>query len=227
MNSENLQKQFKKLSENNQLSHAYLFFGEDGGNHSRKFSFSVSFANFLENKKFEESTGLLKETLIISPDEEKNSIGIDKIRDLKFFLWQKPLFSARRIAIIQGAENMTPEAQNAALKIVEEPPESALIIFIAPSGESLLPALGSRLQKVYFSSGEEKPRAKTAQLSVDKLLAGDDLSDVQIDEFFRQLISKLGKDPVKNTDELKEVLGRLTAIKQFNVNKRLQLKTLK
>jgi DNA polymerase III delta prime subunit len=222
-NHEKLKVDFKKLANEGKLSHAYLFFGEN--NNSEKLAFANSLANFLENGVFGESDKLLRETLVISPDE-KGTIGIDCVRNLKFFLWQKPSVCAKRIAIIQGAENMTPEAQNAALKIVEEPPEAALIIFIALSGENLLPALNSRLQKIYFSSGAEKQEPKI-KITVDQLLNEDVIGDNQLDDFFKQLILKLGKDPIKNLEQLKEVLNRLVAIKQYNTNKKLQLKTLK
>jgi len=46
---EKLQKNFKKLADVDKLSHAYLFFGEAG---EEKFIFSLSLANYLENKEF-------------------------------------------------------------------------------------------------------------------------------------------------------------------------------
>lgn len=233
---ENLIDDFKRLVENNRLSHAYLFFGGDDKNHQEKFLFAQSLANFLENGTFNEPPRLLQEILIISPDE-KGTIGIDSIRDLKYFLWQKPTNSTRRVAVIKEAENLTPEAQNAALKIVEEPPESALIIFISNIEDNLFPALTSRLQKIYFPQNadlcgstrilEAGERGKNANNYGD--LRGyieEIIENNQVDQFFESLINDLRKDPVKNSKQLKETLSRLTLMKQFNTNKRLQLKAL-
>ncbi len=214
---------FKKLVTNDNLSHAYLFFGGDDKNYQEKFLFAQSLANFLENGIFNEPHRLLQEILIISPDE-KGTIGIDSVRNLKYFLWQKPTNSTRRVAVIKEAENLTPEAQNAALKIVEEPPESALIIFISNIEDNLFPALTSRLQKIYFSRPDVNriaPIKAGSAEPIEKIIENN-----QVDDFLKSLINDLRKDVVKNSEHLKEVLNRLVLMKQFNINKKLQLKAL-
>jgi len=229
---------FKRLAQNDGLSHAYLFFGGDKKTHQEKFVFSLSLANFLEKEIFEKPEEILNETLIIFPDE-KGTIGIDSVRALKYFLWQKPVNSTRRVAIIKEAENLTDEAQNAALKIVEEPPEFGLIIFIAKTAEDLFPTLASRTQKVYFASktriNTDKERINTDnQYKSDKISINPRLkspresvlSEVEVDQIFEDLISDLKKDPIKNSRKLKEVLIRLTLMKQFNTNKKLQWRSL-
>ena len=244
---ENLIKDFKGLIENRRLSHAYLFFGGDERNRQEKFVFAQSLANFLENGIFEEPVKLLRETLIILLNdsvqpEKKRTIGIDEIRFLKYFLWQKPTNSIRRVTIIKEAEILTPEAQHAALKIVEEPPESALIIFIANSEDSLFPTLNSRLQKIYFPQTRnyaennaepggqytgnlrETPKYPAKAGTTGQVDAK--LSDVEVDQFFENLINNFRKESIKNSQQLKEILKRLTLIKQFNTNKRLQLRAL-
>ena len=150
---ENLVNLFKKLVDNNKLSHAYLFFGDP---EIGKFLFAHSLANYLEKGPlagrqgvFEKPTAILEELLIISPNE-KGIISINEVRNLPHFLYQKPVFSKKRIVIINDSENMTSEAQNAVLKIVEDSPEMALIIFISKTEDLLLPSLLSRLQKIYF-----------------------------------------------------------------------------
>ncbi len=215
-NNKQLVDNFKRLAAKNKLSHAYLFYG---GNQQEKIIFAQSLANFLENKNFEEPTRLLKETLIIEPDE-KGTIGIDIIRSLKYFLWQKPTSSSLRIAIIKEVENLTSQAQNAALKIVEEPPESALIIFISKNIEDLLPVLTSRLQKIHF------PETAMRKTRISANAANNTNNDIDIDYFFENLIGDFKKDPIKNSQRLKEALRRLVLVKQFNVNKRLQLKAI-
>jgi DNA polymerase III gamma/tau subunit len=208
-------KLLKKLADSGKLSHAYLFFG---GNREEKIVFAQSLANS-------------EETLIIEPDE-KGTIGIDIIRSLKYFLWQKPArppcFATRsgqansklRTVIIKEAENLTNQAQNAALKIVEEPPESALIIFIVKNVENLLPTLTSRLQKIHF------PEIEMRKMSIQTNDTNSINNDIDIDYFFKNLIGDLKKDPIKNSQRLKEILKRLVLIKQFNVNKRLQIKAI-
>lgn len=150
---DNLIKIFKRLANNDKLSHAYLFFGEA---QIGKFLFALSLVNYLEEKKFQiEQSISLKEALIIAADEN-GTIGIDAAKSAIDFLAKKPVFSKKRIVIIRDAENLTLHAQNAILKIIEEPPQEALIILIAENGDFLLPALISRLQKIYFQRVEKK-----------------------------------------------------------------------
>lgn len=162
-----LVKSFRNLVEADKLSHGYIFFGSDGVG---KKTFALSLANFLENKKFDpirgketlralaasngagfESEKILSDLFLVEPNEKK-TIGIDAIRKLKNFLSQKPNLSLRRTAIIDEAEFMTTEAQNALLKIAEEPPASSLLILIVREPEIFAATLGSRLQKIYFST---------------------------------------------------------------------------
>ncbi len=143
---EKLVSDFKELAGKKALAHGYLFFGQP---RVGKKLFAASLANFLENGEFSEPK-VLTEFLLIEPDEE-GTIGIDRMRHLRNFLWQKPATSPRRTAVINDSEAMTSEAQNAILKIAEEPPESSLLIIIASDYERLWPTLQSRLQKIYFA----------------------------------------------------------------------------
>ncbi|MBI4086003.1 MAG: hypothetical protein HY433_02020 [Candidatus Liptonbacteria bacterium] len=143
---EQLVEDFKGLAERNELSHGYLFCGPA---RAGKKLFALSFANFLETGDFEESN-MLRDSLLLEPNEE-GTVGIDEIRRIRNFLWQKPVVSKKRTVVINDVEAMTVEAQNALLKVAEEPPESSLLILVARDPEKLLPTLQSRLQKIYFS----------------------------------------------------------------------------
>lgn len=147
--------EFKRLAADNSLAQTYLFFGDRGVG---KFLFAKSLANYLENGIFEEPKGDLRESLIVDFSQTKEnplegnleSVGIETIRQIESFLFQKPVASRYRVAIIRDAEWLTLPAQNALLKIVEEPPSSALIIAIVQDFSVFLPTLASRFLKVYF-----------------------------------------------------------------------------
>ena len=155
---DNFRKLFEKLIEEKRLSHSYIFFGE---REIGKYSFAVSLASFIEKGKFEKPEfrqdgfpkQLLQETLILRP--EGGSLGIDDIRQAKRFLAQRPIYTDKRILIVDNAELLTPEAQNSLLKIAEEPPGTSLMILIAENVDIFLPTLSSRFQKLHF------PRLKT------------------------------------------------------------------
>ncbi|MBL7158901.1 hypothetical protein ISS85_00285 [Candidatus Microgenomates bacterium] len=81
------------------------------------------------------------DTLIVNGE---NSIGIDKVRDLEKWASRKPHSSQYKKAIIHEAEKLTYSAQNALLKILEEPPANTLIVLTAPQETSLLSTIISR-----------------------------------------------------------------------------------
>ncbi|MBI5147940.1 MAG: hypothetical protein HZA37_02205 [Parcubacteria group bacterium] len=263
---ENLIKHFKNLAERSALSHGYLFFGES---RVGKTTVASALANFLENGRFENPDGPLADFLSVSPDEN-GVIGIDAARMIKEFLWRRPFKSTKRFVSVSDASAMTSQAQNALLKISEEPPAHALIVIISPNAELLAPTLVSRLQKFYFSRISDAQivglakslgcDAKTAEQTAKKaagrpglavnLIAGDPLwleaeslakdflkiaarrpliasrlaeDEKLLDRFAEILLIYLRQNAVANLELTRSFLNRFSLIKQFNVNKRLQL----
>lgn len=82
----------------------------------------------------------------------KKTIGVDEARDLSADALKKPYESPRKVYIIPDGENLTVEAQNALLKILEEPPEYAVFIIIIPASSMLLQTIISRSAVVSFNA---------------------------------------------------------------------------
>lgn len=77
--------------------------------------------------------------------EKPNTISVDDIRaQVNNDVAIKPYSSKYKIYIINEAEKMTVQAQNAILKTLEEPPEYAVIILLVSNVNSLLPTILSR-----------------------------------------------------------------------------------
>ncbi|HSX27344.1 MAG TPA: hypothetical protein VLG25_01030 [Patescibacteria group bacterium] len=81
---------------------------------------------------------------------QANSIGIDDIRELKRSSRLKTTGKAkiRRVILVENAEQMTDEAQNAFLKLLEEPPEDTVILLTENGESQLRDTVYSRLQRV-------------------------------------------------------------------------------
>src|SRR3990167_2278896 len=72
-------------------------------------------------------------------------VTIDQVRNLKRHIFQKPLKSNFKFVVIEEANKLTGEAQNALLKILEEPPTSAIIVLEADNKQQFLPTILSRV----------------------------------------------------------------------------------
>lgn len=85
---------------------------------------------------------------VLEPEEDKQTISIDQVRNLQHQLSLRPYASEFKTGIILEAQRMTIEAQNALLKTLEEPPAHSVLILTAPSVKNLLPTIVSRCQVV-------------------------------------------------------------------------------
>lgn len=81
-------------------------------------------------------------------DGSRRSFYIDTIRQLRQNAWLLPGEAPCRVCVLCGAENMTDQAQNALLKILEEPPEHTVFILTAENRSMLLPTILSRVQTI-------------------------------------------------------------------------------
>lgn len=79
---------------------------------------------------------------IISPDGA--AIKVDQIRRIRKDTYILPNQAEKRVFVIDEAERMNESAQNALLKVLEEPPEFTEFILITASASALLPTITSR-----------------------------------------------------------------------------------
>lgn len=126
---------------NNKLSHAYMFEGIDG---IGKKKLADELCKILLNS---ENIDNSPDYINIYPDG--NSIKIAQIRKLQTDIIIKP-HKDYKLYILNDAEKMTIEAQNALLKTLEEPPEYAIMILITSNKDALLDTIKSRCEILKF-----------------------------------------------------------------------------
>ncbi len=173
---------------NDKVNHAYMFEGIDG---IGKNLFAKEFGKLLINVDNVDNS---PDYINIEPTG--SSIKIAQIRELQSDIIIKP-HSKYKIYVINHAEKMTVESQNALLKTLEEPPEYAIIILITNNKESLLPTIKSRceiikflpisimeLKKYLIDRGVEEKRsallANFSRGSIEKALELSESSDFSI-----------------------------------------------
>lgn len=143
----------KNAIRSNKVSHAYLFQGEPGAG---KGILADAFAMTLQcEKEGSDACGECHSCRQVAsrnhPDiiyvthEKPNSIGVDDIRDqLVGDILIKPYNGKRKIYIVEEAEKLTPQAQNALLKTLEEPPAYAVLLLLTTNASMLLDTIRSR-----------------------------------------------------------------------------------
>jgi DNA polymerase-3 subunit delta' len=76
----------------------------------------------------------------------RRTLGIEAVRAMRSGMAERPYSGRRKVYLIEDAEAMTDEAQNALLKTLEEPPSFVVILLAALSDHALLPTVVSRCQ---------------------------------------------------------------------------------
>jgi DNA polymerase-3 subunit delta' len=94
------------------------------------------------------TAGQHPDLLTVAPDGPL--IRVAQVRQLCATLAMKPYAARTRVVIIRDARAMNPEAANALLKVLEEPPEQTLLILLATQTGDLLPTVVSRCQQLRF-----------------------------------------------------------------------------
>lgn len=156
---------FRSSIEMDRISHAYIIGGEEG---SGRGTLAYCFAKTLQCETGDsESCGGCKSCkqaesgnhpdIIYVTHEKPNTISVEEIRDQVVNSMQiKPYSSRYKIYIIEEAEKMTEEAENALLKTIEEPPEYGIVIIITKNPDKLLPTIRSRCIIVTTKPVKEK-----------------------------------------------------------------------
>ena len=93
--------------------------------------------------------GIHVDVPVVTPDD-KASIKIDVIRDVLSRTAYRPFEGRRRVVLIREAETLEPQAQNALLKSLEEPPPSTVFILTTSVPGTLLPTVRSRAMMLRF-----------------------------------------------------------------------------
>jgi hypothetical protein len=107
---------------------------------------------------------------------EEEKLGIESARKIQQFLSLKPYQGKGQAIVILIGENLTPEAQNALLKTLDEPSLGTVFILGTASDDQLLPTILSRCQIINLQSpkGEDDPETeKKFFKDIEKLLASD------------------------------------------------------
>ena len=220
----NLQKAIKY----NRVSHGYLIVGEEGmGKKTLADAFALSLLCEKGGTEVCMACHACKQMLsknhpdcIYVTHEKPGSIGVEDIRkQVNGTVGIRPYSSEYKVYIIDEAEKMTGQAQNALLKTIEDPPGYAVILLLATSQEAFLPTILSRCVKLSL---------KPLKDSVIKeyLLGRMEVKEQEADVYAAFARGNLGKAiSLASSEDFKllysELLYLLKQIKQMDIGEML------
>lgn len=175
----NLKKILLTQTVKNQNAHAYLVVGQI---------------------KLEEIINIFKVNLADLFIIDENPIKISKIRELIKWSVLKPHSSKVKLAMLLNIENMSLDAANSLLKLLEEPPKDSVIILQSTKKERILPTIISRCQIVVETEKQDINETEEAS-KIQDFISSDEITKKNIKERFN-LANKLAESP-----NLKEILN--------------------
>ena len=199
-------------------------------------------AQELKNKALE----IAKENKISKFDVEiittEKAVGIGDIRNLQKNLFLKPLEGDKKAVILESFYGATIEAQNAFLKVLEEPPLSTVILILSTSLDFFLPTVLSRCKVINLEKTKKLTKEEISQnLEILNSLEKNHISNALVIaqnyskdretalDFLESLIISVHQN-FGNDKKLGRVLKKLqkthTIIKTTNVNVRFALENL-
>ena len=157
---------------NGTLAHAYIMEGAEGSG-KRTFAREIAAALACQNRNksgFPLPCGVCSSCVKIAGENsadvtylapEGASISVDAIRAMRSDMYLSSSEEEKKVYIIDKAETLTPQAQNALLIVLEEPPTDSLIFLLTDRADSLLPTIRSRAStiRMHLLSKEEMVNA--------------------------------------------------------------------
>jgi hypothetical protein len=176
----------RELARRDKLSHAWLLLGENGEELGKLAGFTAKALLCASDgekpcgvcphcRKMEKGIHPDLITLLRSPD--KREISVKQARELRQEVWITPNEAARKVFLIPEADTMNTEAQNALLKVLEEPPPYAAFLLLGQNPGAFLPTVRSRCLTLRLGAeAEASPESDSAARLAEAFLKGDRLA---------------------------------------------------
>lgn len=201
------------LSEANaqgRLAHSFLFSGPEG---SGKRRLVTSFFRAVNGDMTD-----LADFHGIEPESKSRKILVEQIRDLEGSLRMHATRAKVKFGVVYEADRLMPQAANAFLKTLEEPPDHSVLILVTALPEALLDTIRSRCIEVSLLAPTTKTLTnEEAELvgELFRIIATDGFSVVTALKFTRVFLAILGKLREKIETEHGDLLKKdQTAYKQ-------------
>lgn len=159
------------------FSHVTIFEGDEkiAEKESKKFCIDVLGQKF--ESKIKKS---ICADVILIDSQNKKSIGINEVRKIKNDSIIKPVECNFKIYIFKNAQNLTEQAQNALLKIFEEPPKHVIFLLLCNNSKNFIPTVISRARIVKLNKINDENSNEDVDNFIDFLVKNDKIYALSI-----------------------------------------------
>src|SRR5437588_4210901 len=153
----------RRAHEQNRLGHAYLISGPIG---SGKREVAAEVTNAVNGTAPRDVfSSKAREIFVAEPESKSRRILIEQIRELEHGLQMCGSEGRRKVAIVAEADRLQPQAANAFLKTLEEPPANSLLLLLSALPEALPDTIVSRCISIPLAAnGDEVEIPERAEL---------------------------------------------------------------
>ena len=185
------------------LAHSFLFSGPEGSGKRRLVDefFKTVNGNTTDAADFHG----------IEPESKSRKILIEQIRELEASLRMHATRSKVKFGVVYEADRLMPQAANAFLKTLEEPPDHSVLVLVTALPEALLDTIRSRCIEVSLRAPDAKTlTAEEAELvgELFRIVLADGFSVVTALRFSRIFLGILGKVRERIETEHSELLTK-------------------
>jgi len=195
----------RRAHEQNRLAHAYLISGPPS---SGKQQLAADLASLVNGTPSSDVfSAKAREIFVARPESKSRRIVIEQIRDLEHALQMRARNGRRKVAIISDADRLQPQAANAFLKTLEEPPRDSLLLLLSALPEALPETILSRCISIPLAQDGEL-QASDEERKLVKLLRSTSQERNWTIQFayrlaqeFQRLLRAVREEVKRETDE--------------------------
>src|ERR1700738_4774537 len=153
----------RRAHENKRLAHAYLISGPAG---SGKRQVAATLASVVNGTDIDNVfSNKAREIFVAEPESKSRRILIEQIRELEHGLQMRSGEGRQKVAIIAESDRLQPQAANAFLKTLEEPPGNSLLLLLSALPEALPDTIVSRCISISLAAnGHEAELPERSEL---------------------------------------------------------------
>ncbi|HJT80432.1 MAG TPA: AAA family ATPase [Chthoniobacterales bacterium] len=160
----------QRAHDQQRLGHAYLISGPPGSGKRQLAAQVTALVN--ATAAADVFSARAREVYIAEPESKSRRIVIEQIRELEHSLQMRAAGDGRKVAIIAEADRLQPQAANAFLKTLEEPPSNSLLLLLSALPEVLPDTILSRCISIPLAADEAaQPEEQRALVDLLRELA--------------------------------------------------------